>query len=215
MAQTKIGAMKSAAKKKGIPFEEYKKRIDSGQKHCMVCRVWKPREGFDIDRSRGDGRTSACIECRRVENPYSSLRGRKHTEEHREKITNGLLKFYEDNPGPGTGKPSPQRGAKRTKEQRENIRLGKLKNQTYGKDNHSYVDGRTEETRLLRKDNRYREWRRQVYGRDNYTCRDCGDSTGGNLNAHHIKPWHDYPELRYEISNGLTLCEPCHIERHR
>lgn len=60
----------------------------------------------------------------------------------------------------------------------------------------------------------YKEWRKKVFERDNYTCQICGDNTGGNLNAHHIKSYRDYPELRYEVSNGMTLCEFCHVEVH-
>lgn len=37
----------------------------------------------------------------------------------------------------------------------------------------------------------------------------CG-SVGRRLNAHHIKPYCLYPELRMELSNGETLCDPCH-----
>lgn len=55
----------------------------------------------------------------------------------------------------------------------------------------------------------YRQWRRAVYERDDYTCQHCG-KRGGRLNAHHIKAWATHPELRYEISNGLTLCVDCH-----
>ena len=38
----------------------------------------------------------------------------------------------------------------------------------------------------------------------------CGDNKGGKLNAHHIKSFADYPELRFEVSNGITYCEDCH-----
>lgn len=52
-------------------------------------------------------------------------------------------------------------------------------------------------------------WREAVFARDNWTCIWCGQR-GGRLNADHIKPWNLYPELRYELSNGRTLCVPCH-----
>lgn len=52
-------------------------------------------------------------------------------------------------------------------------------------------------------------WRESVFKRDNYTCRDCGLS-GVYLEAHHIKSYAKYPELRTELSNGITLCKECH-----
>ena len=58
----------------------------------------------------------------------------------------------------------------------------------------------------------YTQWRKAVFERDNYTCVWCGDNTGGNLNADHIKPWAYYLELRFDVDNGRTLCVPCHKE---
>ena len=63
-------------------------------------------------------------------------------------------------------------------------------------------------------DSRYKEWRVSVFERDDYTCQLCGER-GGELNAHHIKPWAKFKELRYERSNGVTLCKACHDSLHR
>jgi len=51
-------------------------------------------------------------------------------------------------------------------------------------------------------------WRIQVFERDNFTCVECGSKK--NLQAHHIKRWAEYPELRFDINNGTTLCKRCH-----
>ena len=64
----------------------------------------------------------------------------------------------------------------------------------------------------------YRLWRNAVLERDNYTCIWCGLKQGWNkelkkqniIHADHIKPFCDYPELRFAIDNGRTLCIDCH-----
>lgn len=59
----------------------------------------------------------------------------------------------------------------------------------------------------------YLEWRDSVLTRDGFKCRNCEATT--NLVAHHIVPWKDSVELRFELSNGLTLCHACHNRHHR
>lgn len=61
----------------------------------------------------------------------------------------------------------------------------------------------------------YRKWRWTVFRRDNYTCQICGKKVSGHIEAHHIKSWKDYPDLRYDIDNGITLCKECHKEIHK
>ena len=56
-------------------------------------------------------------------------------------------------------------------------------------------------------------WRRAIYKRDNYKCQVC--SSIYNLYAHHILSWKDYPELRYDLDNGITLCNDCHKKIHK
>jgi hypothetical protein len=74
--------------------------------------------------------------------------------------------------------------------------------------------------RIERSTYEYREWRKGVFGRDLYTCQCCGYKSGLGvkevleLNAHHIKNWKDNEDLRYNINNGITLCEKCHKDFH-
>ncbi len=54
----------------------------------------------------------------------------------------------------------------------------------------------------------YKAWRAAVRKRDNHRCRLCGGKV--HLQVHHIKQWVLYPELRFVVSNGITLCKKCH-----
>lgn len=56
----------------------------------------------------------------------------------------------------------------------------------------------------------YKVWRASVFKRDNWTCAICNSTS--EIQAHHIKGWEAYPELRYEQTNGVTLCKPCHLK---
>lgn len=75
---------------------------------------------------------------------------------------------------------------------------------------HQYRNtGQTPINKVIRKSVKYKAWRTLVFERDNYICQFCG-IYGVYLHADHIKPFALYPELRFEIFNGRTLCVPCH-----
>lgn len=59
----------------------------------------------------------------------------------------------------------------------------------------------------------YKNWRTSVFEKDNYTCQRC-NKKGGQLEAHHIKPWASFPKERFDVENGITLCKKCHKKIH-
>ena len=98
-----------------------------------------------------------------------------------------------------------------------------------GENNHSWKGGITPFYLQIRGCFEYRQWRSDVFTRDNFTCQICGDDRGGNLQAHHKISFSDILnkyeittydeaincEALWNINNGVTLCEKCHIDIHR
>lgn len=79
----------------------------------------------------------------------------------------------------------------------------------HGEANGRWLGGITPANTKLRNSLASREWAKSVKGRDNWTCQIC-DRRGGDMHADHIKAWALFPELRFNIDNGRTLCPPCH-----
>jgi 5-methylcytosine-specific restriction endonuclease McrA len=231
VSQTEIGAMKNGAKRVGISLEEYTLHRQQGQKWCYLCKAWRALQQFGSDRSQTDGHSSKCLECRRkrenkrprglfkqtetarahIQEAWEQrrsafvppLKGKKHSEQTKEYMR-----------GPrqhGNGR----QGIKHTPKTRAKISQITRDRALRGEHSPSHKDGKVAERRGQRFSQGYKRWRYDVFLRDHFTCQECGDSRGGNLVAHHIKPFAEYPDLRFEVSNGLTLCEVCHAKKHK
>ena len=90
------------------------------------------------------------------------------------------------------------------------------KNNFIGKHGWNWIEDRT---KVVGRHNRsfhdsdMKRWRIEVYKRDNYKCsllNNIATTCSGRIEAHHILSWKDYPECRYDIKNGITLCHAHH-----
>jgi 5-methylcytosine-specific restriction endonuclease McrA len=86
----------------------------------------------------------------------------------------------------------------------------KLSQYNCGNKSHLWRGGITKINDKLRTSIEYRLWREAVFARDSWTCQVCKKRGGVYLNAHHIKRFASFPELRFAIDNGVTLCKLCH-----
>lgn len=96
------------------------------------------------------------------------------------------------------------KGKKWTEEQKFKLRLIRKK----GSESPNWIKDRSKikiGDRSLH-DPLQKQWRKNVKNRDNWACRIADINCEGRLEAHHILSWADYPELRYEVNNGITLC---------
>ena len=113
-----------------------------------------------------------------------------------------------ENPNWKGGKPKCFCGKQLTKYSAKHCRLHTPANR--GKNHKDWQGGITPINEKLRKSIEYKLWRKAVFERDNYTCIWGGKEHGSKLHADHIKPFALFPELRFAIDNGRTLCKDCH-----
>lgn len=95
--------------------------------------------------------------------------------------------------------------------------IEKVINKISGENNYRWIKDRTPEERKAilaeRTCPEYKRWRKAVLKKDHNTCQCCHTKEG--LEAHHIFNWAEYPHLRFQASNGITLCKNCHVSFHK
>jgi len=62
-------------------------------------------------------------------------------------------------------------------------------------------------------DPKHIRWSRAVKKRDHFTCIIC-KKTNIKLHSHHCNSWDSFEEQRFDVNNGVTLCESCHGRFH-
>jgi len=173
--------------------------IERGKKISAAKQLRKKQLGYINSPETREKMSQAKLGKRGEETNHF---GKKHSDASKEKMSKA------------TKSRKPNRlGKTHSEASKEKISIAR-KNKAVGKNNGNYKNGEyTAENQKNSWHNiksfEYRQWRKAVYERDEYTCKGCGQ-VGGYLTAHHIKSWAKYPELRFNVDNGITLCEECH-----
>ena len=97
------------------------------------------------------------------------------------------------------GKTSGKKGKKASPETIIKLRLSHITN------------GNTTINETIRHSVAYKEWAKTIKERDDFTCQIC-NIRGGILRSNHIKKFSDCPELRLDLTNGITICESCDLK---
>jgi hypothetical protein len=106
----------------------------------------------------------------------------------------------------------PKESRGHTEETKRKISEVQRKNPLRGEKSPNWRGGKRSERKKAMGTFEYRDWRNSVFTKDNYTCVSC-NVRGVYLEADHIKPWCAFPDLRFDTSNGRTLCRPCHMKQ--
>lgn len=132
-------------------------------------------------------------------------KGSKHTDEWKEATR---LRMLGNQQGFKKGKPSPRKGKKSSKPA---WNKGRRFPEWSGENHPNWIKNRLLVKQRDRRNNPLNKiWRRAVWERDGFRCQIADKECEGRIEAHHILRWKDFPDLRFDINNGITLCHRHH-----
>lgn len=180
----------------------------------LLAQVKRGRGKYCSVKCRHDSRIGTTLKEETIEKMRESHKGcipwntGKHlSEEHRKKISNGGI------------------GKKRSMETRlkmSKIFKGricslltrkKISDSKRGEKSRWWKGGISSINQEIRNSFEYKVWRKSIFIRDDFTCQKCFIK-GNKLRGHHIESFHNNPELRTNLENGVTLCKNCHDNFH-
>jgi len=138
------------------------------------------------------------MKCGKWSGKNHPLYGKPRPKEIKDKISKTLM-----------GDTHAQRGKSMPKEQKR-----KISEAQRGEKGHNWKGGITPYRIALWHSQEFKNWRKSIFERDNYTCQLCGKRINTYIQAHHILSFTDYPDLRFEVDNGITHCQECHYILH-
>lgn len=114
----------------------------------------------------------------------------------------------------------PRTGAKHSRTTRRKMRenhadVSGKNNPNFGRGLHGELNpnwngGVTAESNNGRNTAEHFAWKAFVLFKDRRTCQLCRTKVRRKLTVHHIRNWRTFPDLRFEVDNGITLCHHCH-----
>ncbi len=144
-------------------------------------------------------------------------KGQKLSKITRNRISKSLIGNTRATGGPGgSGHLQTNKTRKKISKNLSIAKIGVPQFHMRGDKNSKWKGGITPVNKQIRQSIEYKNWRRECFKRDNFTCQKCGGK-GIFLEVHHIKPFAEFPKLRFIVGNGVTLCVGCHekIDFHK
>lgn len=160
---------------------------------CVECGITKDLSGFHKTQSGYRTRCRPCANAR-----YQPATGRPNSGRYK--------KGHEPVAGFKKGRVSHNKGIPLSDETKKKMsaKLRGRKKSAEGRLNSALGHVRS----TNRKSYVHRQWIAAINEKHDFRCAHCNSEDG--LHAHHIKPWKEFPDLRFDVTNGILLCRVCH-----